>query len=177
MPRRQSSIAVRHNIEVAHRLFLLPGKCEQIHGHSMDVTLDLDGELNAGGILGGIEYGDLKRMFRGYLDEQYDHRLLLNVEDPFAGDLITVHRDASGQFTEKDDEVTLPGLNVCPGDPTTENIAWWILQGMESAFETANLSSEISSLFVEVWETKVNRASAYVDYTDNTETGISNEEA
>lgn len=148
---RKHTIAVKHNIEVAHRLFLLPGKCENIHGHSMWVTMELEGELNKGGILGGIEYGDLKKMFRGHLDAQYDHRVLLNYEDPWAE--ATLHGDVGG--------ARLPGLNLCPGDPTTENIAMWIANSMKMQFLEHGMSN-VGNIAVTVWETSVNMAS-YVE--------------
>ena len=41
-----TGLRVVHNIETAHRLTLLPGRCEAIHGHSMLVTLTLYGPVN-----------------------------------------------------------------------------------------------------------------------------------
>lgn len=105
-----ATLQVRHNIEVAHRLSLLPGKCEAIHGHSMWVNLELAGRIwepGGEGRMNGLDFGAIKKEFRGFLDSEFDHRLLLNVTDPVA----------------KND---LPGLRLCPGDPTTENIARWV---------------------------------------------------
>lgn len=175
-----SSIAVKHNIEVAHRLFELPGKCEQIHGHSMWVTMELTGRVNDKGILAGIEYGDLKKMFRGHLDEEYDHRLLLNASDPFArpiypivGDeLIHVQQEGSelsflGEYITKLDtrQVFLPGLQATPGDPTTENLSQWIANAMEERLQEMQQGGSIQDLFtmeVTVWETSVNMAKTVI---------------
>lgn len=88
---------------------LLPGKCENIHGHSMWVTLELRGEMDESGRMAGLDFGAVKKAFRGHLDSQYDHHLLLNEHDPFA-------------------DLALPGLHTCAGDPTTENIARWIAE-------------------------------------------------
>lgn len=155
------SIAVKHNIEVAHRLFELPGKCEQIHGHSMWVTMHLVGRVNDLGILAGIEYGDLKKLFRRYLDTEYDHRLLLNASDPFAGPIMQMYRDGDDQFQVNGEQTFLPGLNAVMGDPTTENISKWIAKDMESEL-LRNIPQQfdmLSSINVEVWETSVNCAS------------------
>lgn len=138
-----SIIAVKHNIEVAHRLSLLPGKCEAIHGHSMWVTLTMEGELDGNGILEGINFSDVKKVFRDHLDTQYDHRLLLNQDDPWAQLVV--------QDTPDDIPAMLPGLNVTPGDPTTENIAKWIGQAMRDNWNYPVIA-------VEVWETSVNMA-------------------
>ena len=104
-----ASLRVQHNIEVAHRLSLLPGKCEAIHGHSMWVHLELWGQVDETGLLQGLDFGEVKRAYRKHLDTAYDHRLLLNEKDPVA-------------------KLDLPGLRVCYGDPTTENIARWVAE-------------------------------------------------
>lgn len=128
------NLRVRHNIEVAHRLSLLPGKCENIHGHSMWVELDITGMPDERGLLNGLDFGTVKRAFRGYLDENYDHRLLLNAEDRLA-------------------DLDLPGARLCEADPTTENIARWVLGWAMGAYPGAHLR-------VDVQETHVNSASA-----------------
>jgi 6-pyruvoyl-tetrahydropterin synthase len=127
-----SAIFVTHNIEVAHRLLNLPGKCQQIHGHSMIVECSIIGELNEHGILEGIDFGSLKKFFRSYLDSVYDHHLLLNEKDPWARGLMEQpahENDASLGYRK------LPGLVTFPGDPTTENIAKWICGYMWKAFD------------------------------------------
>lgn len=129
-----ATLQVRHNIEVAHRLSLLPGKCEAIHGHSMWVDLELGGGLNGAGLLGGLDFGSVKRAFRGHLDAEFDHRLLLNRDDELAA-------------------LDLPGLRRCLGDPTTEHIAQWIGEWAVDQFPTCH------GWRVRVQETHVNAAS------------------
>jgi 6-pyruvoyltetrahydropterin/6-carboxytetrahydropterin synthase len=165
-------LKVRHNIEVAHRLYeALPGeKCEQIHGHSMWVTLFIEGKVNDKGILAGpprtmqvgtafddspitiesdgtLDFGSIKKYFRQLLDETYDHRLLLNASDPFAGPILQYQKvDSIPGYREANIE-SLPGLQALPGDPTTENLAKWIYQDMSERYPVTK---------VEVWETSVN---------------------
>ena len=128
------SLRVRHNIEVAHRLTLLPGKCENIHGHSMWITLELrGGRLDPSGRLAGLDFGEIKRAFRAHLDSTYDHRLLLNSEDKLA-------------------ELDLPGARFCAGDPTTENLALWVAQWARHEF------AGVPGFRVQVDETHVNAA-------------------
>jgi 6-pyruvoyltetrahydropterin/6-carboxytetrahydropterin synthase len=142
--RKQPSITVRHNIEVAHRLFLLPGKCENIHGHSMWVEMTLSGELDANGILCSLDFGHVKSQFRKMLDTRFDHHILLNEEDPWARPITLM--DEQNMVEER-----LPGLIAVPGDPTTENIAKWIAKW---AFNEFNLPVDVT-----VHETSVNAAS------------------
>jgi 6-pyruvoyltetrahydropterin/6-carboxytetrahydropterin synthase len=127
------TLKVRHNIEVAHRLSLMPGKCQNIHGHSMWVCAEFEGAVNPQGVLLGMEFGDVKFLFRNHLDETYDHHLLLNASDDWAG-------------------YDVPGLQRCEGDPTTENIAKWIGLWTLNEFDTEGLVA----VKIEVWETSVN---------------------
>lgn len=128
-------IAVRHNIEVAHRLWQLPGKCQQIHGHSMWVRMELAGELDSHGLLLGLDFGRVKLRFREWLDVNYDHHLLLDIDDPLTSQ-------------------TLPGLVMTMGQPSTENIAGWIADWARNVFPA------VASGSVTVQETHVNEASS-----------------
>jgi 6-pyruvoyl-tetrahydropterin synthase len=163
-------IAVKHNIEVAHRLSERPGKCENIHGHSMWVTLSIEGERDEHGFEGGLDFAEVKREFRDYLDTNYDHHLLLNAADVWAQAIWRVDQaldtpDSGAAVTLVAAEQvakTLPGLVTFDGDPTTEKIAEDIFRAMQKRFDRRPqhppllLSSAVSS--VEVWETSVNMA-------------------
>lgn len=139
------TLEVRHNMEVAHRLFQSPGKCENIHGHSMWVTMTLYGYVDNTGKVAGLDFGDVKKKFRGELDTKYDHHLLLNENDPWAQSL------GNGCNCYPEETHTLPGLVRCEGDPTTENLAYWIWQW-------ASLTFDVRGHEVHVAETDVNAA-------------------
>lgn len=124
-------VYVSEYIQVAHRLMNLPGKCTQIHGHSMHVTMYLGGEVNENGLIENVDgevldFSQVKKLFRSFLNTNYDHHLLLNKDDPWARFLTSTGEGAQGG--------TLPGLVKCEGDPTTENIAKWIFEAMALAF-------------------------------------------
>lgn len=149
-------IAVKHNIEVAHRLYQTKGKCEAIHGHSMWVELRLQavGTNKTTGIAYNfeekpLEFGEIKKAFRGHLDEVYDHHLLLNKEDPWSQPIDVGTKGHVGQEF-------LPGLNAVAGDPSTENIALWIAEFSAGRFKV--------DCDVAVWETRVNMAQAFAFY-------------
>lgn len=132
----QGTLEFNHTIQIAHRLFLQPGKCQQIHGHSMRVILilhiqsfDKDKNGYATNDIGGpLEFGAVKKRFRAYLDAYYDHSLLLNRDDPWARTLIHIAGVPS---------LPLPGLVKCDGDPSTENIAKWIANWCANEFNCA----------------------------------------
>jgi len=138
----ERSIQVNHNIEVAHRLLDLPGKCQQIHGHSMMIHLELWGPVNDDGILMGIDFGDLKKAYRAYLDSNYDHHLLLNAKDPYV-------------------DFVLNGTVVVDGDPTVENISKWVGEWAYEWGENAGPNGDhlpINRIKVTVRETGTNGA-------------------
>jgi 6-pyruvoyltetrahydropterin/6-carboxytetrahydropterin synthase len=137
------SIKVKHNMEMAHRLSQTPGKCEAIHGHSWWVELEIGGDDDDHVLMGGLEFGEVKKQFRDHLDKNFDHKLLLHVDDPFAQDIAIGYDDTP---------VELPGLQRFGLDPTTENVAAsigrWARQHWGLKFQYR----------VTVWETTVNAA-------------------
>lgn len=132
--RQSTAVHVSHNVEMAHRLSLTPGKCQQIHGHSWWITLDVRGPMDQTGMV--VDFGDLKQQFRQYLDTNFDHRLLLNRQDPLMA-------------------LDLPGAVPFDGDPTVEEIARH-LHGWVTATVVEPLG--LADAYVTVWETKVNAA-------------------
>lgn len=155
----RTMIFVRHNIEVAHRLLNLPGKCQQIHGHSMWVTLEVNADKDTNGYALGpdgtpLDFGSLKKAVRDYLDGVWDHHLHLNKDDPLAGTLQTAVRTESGQFSEEGQWIgELPGVVKWPGDPSVENIARWIRDAVSAYLPNM-------SIYIKVEETSTNGAGA-----------------
>lgn len=137
-------IQIRHNIEVAHRLYETKGKCEAIHGHSMWIDLRLYGKrISSTGMLLNIlgepfEFGDVKKIFRTFLDSTFDHRLLLNEKDPWAGTHVVGagEQDSDRSLLAVVGTESLPGLLSVPADPTTEHIGRWIAEWAANVFKT-----------------------------------------
>lgn len=136
------SIKVRHNVEMAHRLSKLEGKCEQIHGHSWWVELEIKTRQSSRYQEVILEFGFVKAQLREYLDTNYDHRLLLNIQDEWASENV----GTEGEYKR------LPGLAVMQGDPTTENFAKMIGEWARTTF------GHTFTYIVTVWETSVNCA-------------------
>jgi 6-pyruvoyltetrahydropterin/6-carboxytetrahydropterin synthase len=123
-------IHVSEWIQVGHRLVNLPGKCQQIHGHSMHVTLHLQGPTDDNGYIIDeegfvLDFSEVKKHFRALLNESYDHHLLLNKDDWYARQILPKDNGFDGY---------LPGLTQVPGDPSTENIAKWVYEAMAAIF-------------------------------------------
>jgi len=98
-------------------------------------------------MLEGLDFGLIKKTFRSYLDTTYDHRLLLNMDDPWAQDL-----DPNQEYGSSLQPKLLPGLQKFVGDPTTERIAGIIGPWAQHTFPMC------TSFQVVVWETAVNCA-------------------
>jgi len=80
--RQLAALTIEHNFETAHRLPFLPGKCQNIHGHSWKVKLYFEGVLDENGIVEGIEFGQLKKVCREWIDKYLDHGAMLGWDDP-----------------------------------------------------------------------------------------------
>lgn len=74
------SIAIQHNAEMSHRLPILPGKCQNLHGHSWQFHITVLAPMDDNGV--SVEYGTLKRVIRAWIDEYLDHGTALGLEDP-----------------------------------------------------------------------------------------------
>jgi len=64
-----------------HRLVGHGGKCKYLHGHNARVLVTLEAaRLDGQGMV--VDFGTLKQVVGGWLDERLDHRLILQASDP-----------------------------------------------------------------------------------------------
>jgi len=75
-------ISVEIEFDYAHRLSYHEGKCCNIHGHrgTAIVTVEAD-KLGEKDLV--IDFENIKSPVEKWIDEHWDHALLLNGEDPF----------------------------------------------------------------------------------------------
>ncbi len=89
-----------------HRLLHYEGKCRYLHGHNGRAVITLESRgLDARGMV--IDFSEIKRVVRGWIDESLDHRMILHREDP-----------AVAPLTQLGEPLYLLDVN-----PTAENIA------------------------------------------------------
>ena len=99
-----------------HRLLQYQGKCGRLHGHNGLARITLQSrELDRQGMV--ADFDQIEKAMRRYLDESFDHRLLLHREDP----LVPVLRAAGEEFVAVD------------VNPTAENIARLIFEHARGA--------------------------------------------
>lgn len=142
------SITVRHNVEMGHRLSKQPdSKCFHLHGHSWWVELTIYGPLDvSSGMI--LEFGSVKARWRTWLDEYFDHHLLLAQDDPLVQSLKLWHGNtAEAQMREW-------GITKMPtaGDPTVENVAAMFHQ------MAAEMFGSRFKYHIELWEASTNKA-------------------
>ena len=122
-----------------HRLLEYDGKCKHLHGHNGRAVITLSGErLDALGMV--VDFGLLKRVVGGWIDETLDHRMILHRDDP----ILPALRAAGEPF------------HVIDANPTAENIARLI-------FDYAR-SHGFPVTEVKLWETE----NCYASYTGPT---------
>lgn len=64
-----------------HRLLNYAGKCRNLHGHNGRAVIVLASEhLDSRGML--MDFSDIKKVVRTWIDEQLDHRMILHENDP-----------------------------------------------------------------------------------------------
>jgi 6-pyruvoyltetrahydropterin/6-carboxytetrahydropterin synthase len=108
-----------HEIQMAHRLVGNSDVCSRIHGHSYKFEIAVERFSHGIGERGMVmDFSDIKALFCGWLDDNWDHRLLLWEDDPL------LEHDNLFQKIES----CAPGSVVTlPGNPTAENMAEYLL--------------------------------------------------
>jgi 6-pyruvoyltetrahydropterin/6-carboxytetrahydropterin synthase len=98
-----------------HRLLNYEGQCRHLHGHNGRVEISLEAEqLDARGMV--VDFSDIKRIIKTWIDETLDHRMLLCKDDPV---LPVLQQRGERVF-------------VMNENPTAENIAKLIFQHARS---------------------------------------------
>ncbi|WFP50684.1 6-carboxytetrahydropterin synthase [Methylomonas sp. EFPC3] len=70
-----------------HRLMNHPGKCRNLHGHSVKASISIRQEqLNQQGMV--CDFSDVKACVESFIDDVLDHNFLLHKDDPIIPALI-----------------------------------------------------------------------------------------
>jgi 6-pyruvoyltetrahydropterin/6-carboxytetrahydropterin synthase len=94
------------NFCYGHRLLNYAGKCRHLHGHNGRLVITLQAaSLDEQGMV--LDFSEIKGVVGGWIDENLDHRMILNRTDP-----------AVAVFQGMNEPLYLMDVN-----PTAENIA------------------------------------------------------
>jgi 6-pyruvoyltetrahydropterin/6-carboxytetrahydropterin synthase len=106
----EARIAKEFRWEMGHRLPYHTGGCQNIHGHSYSMRVEVIGDIDpTSGMV--MDYFDLKSIVQPIVD-QLDHSFLCD------------HRDEAMQSFFRENPMK---VNIVPFYSTAENIAAWIL--------------------------------------------------
>lgn len=107
------SVIRTHEIHSGHRVYGHKGKCCNLHGHSYIFHFHCTSDnLNELGMV--IDFGEIKSTLCQWLEDNYDHRMLIWEKDPIAVELLKID----------------PSVVIVPYNPTAENIADYVLNNI-----------------------------------------------
>lgn len=133
-----------------HRLLGHGGKCENLHGHNYVVDIYVAGHAcdSVGRI---VDFADLKRLFKGWIDEHWDHGFIVFQRDEDAIHAVTSSRPHK--------------IYLLPDNPTAENIARHLLVEVAPKLLASLPNYDVRVVRVAVWETEDSCAEVYLDDT------------
>lgn len=125
----------RIEFDSAHRVMEHESKCQYIHGHRyvVEATFTAD-DLDKQGRV--IDFGQVKALLGGWVDDHWDHTAILHEADQKLGDLLA---ESTGQT-----------IYYLPYNPTAENIARYLL---EEVCPDLFQNSDVRCIAVRVHET------------------------
>ena len=122
-----------------HRLLDYEGKCRHLHGHNGLLEVEIESEsLDHRGMV--MDFSDLRRMVKDWVDKNLDHKMLLHKDDP----VVALLSEMGEPFYPMDD------------NPTAENILKHIYRQMR---KEGLMVSEMR-----LWETPSSYASYREEY-------------
>ena len=75
------SVTKRIEFCYGHRLMDYTGVCQHPHGHNAVVEIHIDSDsLDARNMV--ADFGDIKRIVKGWIDRELDHKMILRKDDP-----------------------------------------------------------------------------------------------
>jgi len=131
------SVTKRIEFCYGHRLLDYDGICKHPHGHNGLVEVEVrSGQLDKRNMV--CDFSDIKRVVKGWIDRDLDHKMLLRRDDPLV--------KALQQLGEP--------VYICESNPTAEHIAKIIYQ--HAAGEG------LPVVRVKLWETPT----SFAEYTE-----------
>ena len=141
------SITIMRRIKfcAGHRLLRHGGKCEFFHGHNYTAEFYVTGNTtdDVGRV---IDFAELKRRFKGWIDDHWDHGFLLS------------HEDENGIAAAR--QVQPTRYHLLPYNPTAENLARYLL---EEICPQLLEGTGVAASRVVIWETDEACAEAACD--------------
>ena len=77
------SVTKRIEFCYGHRLMDYKGVCQHPHGHNAVVEIHIEADRLDGRNM-VADFGDIKRIVKGWIDQELDHKMILRTDDPLA---------------------------------------------------------------------------------------------
>lgn len=126
-----TTVTRRLEIDAGHRLIGHAGKCRHLHGHRYVFELMISAELGADGMV--LDFGTVKRVVGGWLDEHWDHGMILqdgdDLVDALGLETVPIVVTVAGRDPEESNElrayrfVKEPKVFLLNRPPTAEVLA------------------------------------------------------
>ncbi len=98
----------RIEFDCGHRVIGHKNKCQYLHGHRYVLEITASSEkLNDLGMV--VDFGELKDVMKGWIDQNFDHNVILHTDDKELGDFVSRHTGQKIYYLDT--------------NPTAENIA------------------------------------------------------
>ncbi len=131
-----------------HRLLNHEGKCANLHGHNYLVEFYVTGnEVDDLGRV--VDFSVLNRLFKGWIDEHWDHGFLLWDKDTNAIEALR--------------QVKPNRIYLLPYNPTAENMARYLLEEISQDLIQSIKGYDLQVNRVVVWETENSSAEVTLD--------------
>jgi len=126
-----------------HRLLNHEGKCANLHGHNYLVEFHVTGhEVDSLGRV--VDFSVLNRLFKGWIDEHWDHGFILWDQD---------HEAVAAIRSVKPNRVYL-----LPYNPTAENMARYLMLEIAPGLIGSIKGYDLTVSKIVVWETEKSSA-------------------
>lgn len=135
-----------------HRLLNHENKCANLHGHNYIVEFYVTGnEVDEIGRV--VDFAIINKLFKGWIDEHWDHGFLLWDQDVEAINALKTIRPNR--------------IYLLPYNPTAENMARYLLNEIAPPLIDSIKGYDIRMTRVVVWETENSSAEVTVDASRN----------
>lgn len=117
----------------AHRILEHESKCQYFHGHRYKLEIGIYGDdLDSLGRV--IDFGVISKKIGGWIDHNWDHNTILNIQDKEFGESIKKHSNKEPYYI--------------PCNPTAENMLLYLGDKI-----IPSILENLTSLFLRLWET------------------------
>lgn len=121
-----------HDICCGHRVVGHEGKCKHLHGHNYRFHFSIESEKGLDDVGRVIDFSVIKTKLAQWLEDNWDHRMLIWIQDPFKDALRDIDR----------------AVVVVDFNPTAENIAKFFIERV-APYQLQTTGCKLTSLTIE----------------------------